>query len=183
MTPFQEELYRLIHECKKETNVFTTTEEDSGNEINKIIKFSQKWDFKDKSDKLTRELGSLNEKISRELKIANEKIGRGFFTELTPIIDELFVVSRLTDPNTPADRGLKIALSNLEKMLSRRDGGLIRPQIGDEVDPSRHKAIAAEEVLGHLGNTVSEVCRYGYFVLGQVIREAEVKVKCGVAKK
>lgn len=183
MTPFQEELYRLVQDSKKETNAFTSAEEDSGNEISKIIKFSQKWDFKDKFNKLNQEMAALNERVNKELKIANEKIGRNFFKELTPIIDELFVVSRLVEPNSPSERGLRIATSNLEKMLSRREGGLIRPKIGEELDPLRHKAIAAEEVPGHIGNTVSEVCRYGYYVLGQVIREAEVKVKCGIAKK
>ena len=37
-----------------------------------------------------------------------------------------------------------------------------------------------QEIRDNAGNTISEIYRYGYFVLGQVIREAEVKVKCGI---
>lgn len=183
MTPFQEELYRLIQDCKKQSNAFTTAEEDSGNEVSRIIKFSQKWDFKDQHDKLTTEMNSLNDKIMKELKVVNEKITRSIMKELAPIIDELFVLAKLIDPNSALDRGFKITLANLEKLLLRREGSIIRPRIGEEMDPIKHKAIAAEEVLGHTGNTISEVYRFGYSALGQVIREAEVKVKCGVAKK
>jgi len=182
MTSFQEELFRLIQDCKRETNVFTSVDEDSGNEVSKIVKFAQKWDYKEKHDKLAADAVALNERVAKELKIANEKIGRSFFKELAPIIDELFVASKLVESNSPAERGLKIALNNLEKMLARKEGGLIRPNIGEELDPNRHKAIAAEQVPGHIGNTISEVCRYGYYCLGQVIREAEVKVKCGIKR-
>lgn len=183
MTPFQEELYRLIQDSKKESNAFTSADEDSGNEISKIVKFAQKWDFKDQHDKLANDLATLNEKITRELKLANEKIARSFLKELAPIIDELFVLSRLIESNTPLERGFKITLSNLEKLLLRREGGIIRPKIGEEMDPIKHKAIEAKEVLGHNGNTISEVCRFGYFAFGQVIRESEVKVTVGITKK
>jgi len=182
MTPFQEELFRIIQDCKKEANAFTSPEEDSGNEISKIVKFSQKWDFKDKHDKLSNELNTVNDKLNKELKIANEKIARNFYKELVPIIDELFMISRLVGSDTAIDRGLKIVLANLEKLLARKDGGIIRPELGEELNPAYHKAVSAEKVYGHNGNTICEVYRFGYYVLGQVIREAEVKVKCGIAK-
>ena len=183
MTPFEEQLFYLIKECKKEANAFTSSEEDSGNEISKIVKFAQKWDYKDRHDKLASELASLNERIIKELKIVNEKITRSLLKELAPIIDELFVLSKLIEGGSSMDRGFKITLSNLEKLLHRHGGGIIRPAIGEEMSPIKHKAIAAEEVPGHNGNTISEVYRYGYSALGVVIREAEVKVKCGTSKK
>lgn len=183
MNLFQEELYRLVQECKKESNAFTSSEEDSGNEVDKIIKFSQKWDFKEKHDKLFNELSSLNEKVNRELKIANEKIGRNFFKELIPIMDELFTLSKIISSDPLIDRGIKIILVNIERLLERKNGYIIKPKFGEEMNPAFHKVIMAEEVVGHSGNTVSEVYRYGYVVLGQVLREAEIKVKCGVLKK
>lgn len=186
MSPFQEELFRLIQDCKKESNAFTTAEEDSGNEVSKIVKFSQKWDFKERHNKLEEEYASLNKKIVNELKNINEKIGRNFFKELVPTIDELFVMTKLMGEgfaNPSLERGLSIVLSNLEKLLTRKEGGIIRPKIGEELNPVYHKAIAAEEIINHKGNTISEVYRFGYYAFGLTIREAEVKVKCGVTKK
>jgi molecular chaperone GrpE (heat shock protein) len=182
MTPFQEELFRLIQDSKKESNAFTSSEEDSGNEVSKIVKFADKWDYKDRHDKLANELATLNDRIIKELKIVNEKITRSLLKELAPIIDELFVLSRLIESGSTMERGFKITLSNLEKLLHRHGGGIIRPTVGEEMSPVKHKAIAAEEAPGHNGNTISEVYRYGYSALGQVIREAEVKVKCGTTK-
>lgn len=179
MTPFQEELFRLIQDCKKEATAFTSSEEDSGNEVNKIIKFSQKWDYKERYEKIIDEAKALNEKVERELKGATNTITKNLYKELTPIIDELFIASKMVEADSPIEKGIKIILNNLEKLLLRKDGCIIKPSIGEELNPIKHKAIAAEEVSGHIGNTISEVYRYGYSILGQVIREAEVKVKCG----
>lgn len=182
MTPFQEELFRLIQECKQESNAFTSSEEDSGNEVGKIIKFSQKWDFKEKHDKATSELAAINGRLEKELKIITDKVGKNFFRELVPLIDEFFIISKLVKVDTPEDRAVRIILTNLEKLLERKNGYIVKPKVGEEMNPTLHKVISAEQVVGHSGNTISEVYRYGYVVLDQVIREAHVKVKCGVVK-
>ncbi len=180
MTPFQEELYRLIQETKKESNAFTSSSEDAGNETHKIIKFAQKWDFKDKFEKLSQEKEQLQSKYDKEQKIAVDKATKSLVKELVPIIDEIIILAKFTKEGSPVERGIKLILSNIEKLLQRRSGGVIRPQIGQALDPVKHQAISAEQAANHYGNTISEVYRYGYFVLGQVIREAEVKVKCGI---
>jgi molecular chaperone GrpE len=182
MTPFQEHLYRLVQDAKKESNAFTSSDEDAGNETHKIVKFSQKWDFKDKYEVTLAEKEKLEAKYTRDMHQREEKITKSLIKELLPIMDEMFLLSKFADEGSPLDKGIKITLSNLEKFLHRHQGGIIRPAIGEELDPVKHQAVSAEQDPKHHGNTVSEVYRYGYFVLGKVVREAEVKVKCGVKK-
>ena len=180
MTPFQEELYRLIQEAKSESNAFTSSSEEAGNETHKIIKFAQKWDFKDKFENLEKEHEQLKEKNERDQKQSADKLTKVIVKELIPIIDEIIVLGKFVKEGSPLERSLKVVLSNLEKLLKRREGGIIRPKIGEALDPIRHQAISAEQVPNHYGNTISEVYRYGYYILNQVVREAEVKVKCGI---
>jgi len=180
MTPFQEELYQLIQDAKKESNAFTTSDEDAGNATHKIIKFAQKWDYKSKYDNLEQEKNNLEAKYNKEKKEVVDKVTKDIVKELIPIIDEIVILAKFATEGSPLERGIKLTLSNFEKFLKRRDGGIIRPKLGQELDPVRHQAISAEHVTNHHGNTVSEIYRYGYFVLQQVIREAEVKVKCGI---
>ena len=180
MTPFQEELYRLIQDTKKESNAFTSSDEDAGNETHRIIKFAQKWDFKDKHDTTFADKEKLEAKYTREKKQMEEKVTKSLIKELLPIVDEIFILSKFTKEGSPLEKGVQLTLSNIEKFLHRRQGGIIKPSIGEELDPNKHQAISAEQDPMHHGNTVSEVYRNGYYVLGQVVREAEVKVKCGV---
>lgn len=182
MTPFQEELYRLIQDIKKESNAFTSAAEDAGSETNKIIKFSQKWDFKEKFNDADKEKEDLKEKLAKDRQIIIEKITKSLVKELVPIIDELFTLSNFTASGSPVERGIKLTLSNFEKFLERRDGGIIKPNIGEVLNPKKHQAVSAEQDPSHYGNTISEVYRFGYYVLNQVVREAEVKVKCGVSE-
>jgi len=179
MTPFQEELYRLFQDARKETNAFTSAAEDQGGDLQKIVKFAEKWDFKSQHDKLAEEKTALQKKYDRDKLLIAKKATQYVIRELCPIIDQVFILQNNVEKNGPLDRGTLLMLENLERILTQRKGGIIRPKIGDELDPAKHKAIAAEEIAGHRGNTISEVCRYGYFVLGTVIREAEVKVRCG----
>lgn len=182
MTPFQEELYRLVQNTRKETNAFTSADEDSGNDVQKIISFSNTWDYKDKYDKQVKELNNAVEQAEKEKLTIAKKATKDLIKELLPIIDEIFILHNLVEQGTAIERGIKLMLINLEELLTRRKGSIIKPKIDEELDPARHKAISAVEVPGHHGNTISEVYRYGYSVLGQVVREAEVKVKCGVKK-
>lgn len=180
MTPFEEELYRLNQELKSDANAFTSSAEDAGNATQKIIRFAQKWDFKEKYEALAKEKDQLEERYAREHKEIADKITKTLTKELLPIIDELFTLINISKVGSPIERSLKIILGNFEKFLVRRDGGIIRPQLGEELDPVRHQAVSAEQDPKHHGNTISEIFRYGYFVMNQVVREAEVKVKCGV---
>jgi molecular chaperone GrpE len=180
MTPFQEELYRLIQDLKQEASPFTSSAEDAGSETHKIIKFAQKWDFKEKHDLLSKEKEQMESKFTKEQQMVTDKLTKNLVKELVPIVDEVFILSKFTPEGTPLERGIKLMLTNIERFLKRRDGGIIRPTIGQELDPVRHQAISAEQVPNHHGNTISEIYRYGYYVMGQVVREAEVKVKCGI---
>jgi molecular chaperone GrpE (heat shock protein) len=180
MTPFEEELYRLFQDSKNETTAFTTAAQDAGNDMQKITMFSVKWDYKDRYEKLLKEHNELKDRFEKEKKIIGIQATKTVIKELIPIIDECFMLHKFVEKGSELERAVKLVLMNLEKILTRRKGGIIRPQIGDDADPSKHKFIEAEEEPGHHGNTVSDVYRYGYYVLGQIIREAEIKVKCGI---
>lgn len=182
MTPFEEELFRLLQDSRKESNAFTTEEEDSGNDVNKIIRFARKWDYKEKFDQKIKEYEAQLTQANKEKLVVARKATKDLVKELIPIIDETFILAKFVEPGTAMDRGVKLMLNNMEEILIRRKGSIIRPIVGEELDPNRHKAISAEEVPGHVGNTIEEVYRYGYSVMGQIVREAEVKVKCGVKK-
>jgi len=179
MTPFQEGLYRLIQDARKESNAFTTSEEDRGGDMQKIVKFSQQWDYKSKYDKLLEEYEDVKRQYERDKVLIAKKATQHVIKEIVPIMDQVFTLRFNVDEKSSLGRGTQLILDNLEQIFTRRKGGIIRPKIGDELDPKQHKAIAAEEVPGHRYNTIAEVYRYGYYILGAVIREAEVKVRCG----
>jgi len=183
MTPFQEDLYRLIQEIRKDTNPFTTVEQDAGSDVQRIVAFSNKWDSKEKLDVLTDKYEKLLKSSQMDKQLAAYHAIKGVVKEMIPIIDEAYILSQHVDEDSTLGRAVQLVISNMENILTRRGGGVIKPSINDELDPSKHKAVVAEEVVGHRGNTISEVYRYGYYVLGKVIREAEVKVTCGVKAK
>jgi molecular chaperone GrpE len=180
MTPFQEELYALFQEAKSEATAFTTEAQDAGGDMQKIINFSNKWDFKNEYHKSEKAFTEYKARTEREKLVLAHQATKALIKELIPVIDDCFTLMNLVEKGSSLERGVKIILTNLEKILTRRKGCIIIPEIGESADPEKHRFIEAEEVVGHIGNTVSQVYRYGYSVLGQIIREAEVKVKCGV---
>lgn len=182
MTPFEEEIFRLVQDCRKESNAFTTADEDSGNDLNKIIRFARKWDYKDKFDQKVKEYESALTQANKEKLSIALKATKDLVKELIPILDGAYLLHTHVEAGTALERGVRLMITNMEDILTRRKGGIIKPTIGEDLDPEKHKAISAEEVRGHIGNTISEVYRYGYVVMGQIVREAEVKVKCGIKK-
>lgn len=181
MTPFQEELYRLLQDTRKSVDPFSTQDEDAARDIQQIVGFSEKWDCKEQLEKSQQDLRAFQEKAEQEKKVGMTKVVKSLIKEVVPIIDEIFLLQNFVERGGPIDKGLQIILVNFEKYLGNKDGGIIRPQVGEDLDPSKHRAVSAEEVVGHKGNTISQVYRYGYYVLNQIVREAEVKVMCGVA--
>lgn len=183
MTPFQEDLYRLIQDIRKDTNPFTTTEQDAGSDVQRIVAFSNKWDAKQELAALTNKYEKLVKSSTIDKKSAAYTAIKAVVKEVIPVVDEAYLLANHIEGSSALGRAVSLIISNLEAILERRGGGVIKPSINDELDPSKHNAVVAEEVVGHRGNTISEVYRYGYYILGNVIREAEVKVKCGVAAK
>lgn len=179
MTPFQEELYRLIQDCKNENNAFTSSQEDAGNEITRLIKFSNDWDVREKFDNAQKELEILKNRFAAEKLEIEAKAIRSITKELIPIVDDLFLLLKVAT-GTSAEKTIKLLILNFESYLQRHEGALIRPKIGEALDPVKHKAVAVVEAPVHVGSTVEEVYRVGYSIKKQVLREAEVKVKCGV---
>jgi len=180
MTPFQEDLYRLLQDARKDTNPFTTAEQDAGSDVQRIVAFSNKWDSKQELEVLTEKHNKLVKSSNTDKQLAAYTAIKALVKEIIPIIDEAYILLTHVDEESVLGRAVRLIISSLEATLTRRGGGVIKPAINDELDPSKHKAVVAEEVIGHRGNTVSEIYRYGYYVLGKVVREAEVKVTCGV---
>jgi len=184
MTPFQKELQELIKECKKESTAFTSPEEDAANAMYRITKFSTSWDFKRKYEECSKKLKSIEQTNRKDRDNAELAAGRQLLKELIPIIDEAFILIKRIKEGvaSPVYRHIKLLLLNFEDVLARRKGSIIIPEVNDELDPELHKAVKVEEDPKHTGNTIVEVYRYGYSIYNQVIREAEVKVKCGTRK-
>jgi len=180
MTPFQEELYRLLQDCKQESNAFTSAQEDAGNEITRLIKFSNAWDFKDKFENVNKANEQLNTKLAQEKAEAETRTIKSITRELIPIVDDLFLLLRVSSDNDAINKTVRLLLVNFEGYLKRHGGGFIRPKIGEALNPAKHKAVSVIEVPVHTGNTIEEVFRIGYYIENQVLREAEVKVKCAV---
>lgn len=180
MTPFEEDLYRLLQDSKKQIDAFSSAEQDAALDLQKILQFSAKWDFKSKYDKVAKDYDELKTKFNKEKELFGLQATRSVMKEFILILDECFMLEKFVAKGSELERAVRLIISNMEKMLTRRGGGIIKPVIGEEADPSKHRFIEAEEVKGYSGNTVDKVFRYGYYVMGQVVREAEVKVKCGV---
>jgi len=182
MTPFQEELYRLIQDCKQESNAFTSAQEDTGNEVTRLIKFANEWDFKNKFETLQKAHEQLNAKLSLEKAEAETRTIRAITRELIPIVDDLFLLLKVSAETAAINKTVKLLLVNFESYLRRHEGGFIRPKIGEALNPTKHKAVAVVEVPLAVDSTIEEVYRIGYFIKNQVLREAEVKVRCAAVK-
>ena len=77
MTPFQEDLYRLIQDVRNSTSPFTSAEEDAGSDVQLIVKFSNKWDFKGNYD--IKKKTSVGKKSSRGARKKGRKNFTGIF--------------------------------------------------------------------------------------------------------
>jgi molecular chaperone GrpE (heat shock protein) len=180
MTPFQEELFRLIQDCKQESNAFTSSQEDAGNEITRLSKFSEEWDFKSKFENVQKINEQLNNKLAQEKIEAETRAIRTITKELIPIVDDLFLLLKVSAEDAAINKTVKLLLVNFESYLRRHDGAFIRPKIGEALNPIKHRAVAVVEAPLAVTSTIEEVYRIGYIIKNQVLREAEVKVRCAV---
>jgi molecular chaperone GrpE (heat shock protein) len=182
MTPFQEELYRLVQDIRKKTDPFTSPEQDAATDLQKIVEFANKWDFKTKFDVTRANTEKALKLAKRENQVSALNAYLSMAKEFIPIVDQAYIMLKHVDINSSLGRGAQLILSHMEDVFTSRGGTVIRPSIEDIFDPKIHKAVSAEEKPGHRGNTVSEIYRFGYTLFGKVIREAEVKVTCGPEK-
>lgn len=178
---FQEELYQLVQKCKETINPFTTSEEDAGSDIQLVVEFANKWDFKSKYDDTIKKLEELTTRVDKDKQEASVRGIMSVVKDVLPALDDANQVrSYLKDSNLQI--GIDSLISNLEKILLSRNGSVINPQTGDKFDPSLHTAITAETVKSDPknpcipGSYVYQTLRRGYVVLSKVIRHAEVKV-------
>lgn len=180
MKPFEEALYRLLQDCKQESNAFTSAQEDAGNEVTRLIKFAEEWDFKAKFENVNKANEQLNAKLAQEKAEAETRAIRAVTRELIPIVDDLFLLLKVSAEDAAINKTVKLLLVNFESYLRRHDGGFIRPKIGEALNPTKHKAVSVIEAPLAVTSTIEEVYRIGYMIKNQVLREAEVKVRCAV---
>ena len=74
--------------------------------------------------------------------------------------------------------GVKLTLSEFDRVLDAENVHMIEPDSGDEVDPERHEVLMTVEGESPEG-TVADVHRPGYEMAGRVLREAQVTVSDG----
>jgi len=179
MTPFQEELYRLVQNIKKSQNPFSSEAQEAGTDINQIIAFAEKWDFKAKYEALKEHNKNALTLAKNENKLLTVKAVRKLTNEFIPIVDQAYAMRKYVEPDTDLARGLNVIISNMEEIFTRNHGQVIVPVVGEDLDPSLHKAVEAEQSNEFAGTRVAEVYRYGYSIMGVILRPAEVKVVYG----
>ena len=186
MKPFEEDLYRLIQDIRSGTNPFTTQQEDNATDLQQIVSFAEKWDFKDAYQQAQNQVESLGKKLAETRQTVSQEVSLTFTKEIIPVLDSSYQALnylRLSQESSPLIKTLETSLQFLIQQLSsiftKRGGGLILPKVGDLFNPLYHSAITAEKSSQHRGNIVSEVLRQGYFLGQQVIRPAEVRVWIG----
>jgi molecular chaperone GrpE len=71
--------------------------------------------------------------------------------------------------------GVRMTLSEFDRVLDGEDVTEITPAPGDRVDPERHEVLMRVE-SDHPEGTVADVHRSGYEMAGEILREAQVTV-------
>lgn len=187
MNPFEEQLYRLVQESKNKISPFSSAEEDAAKDLQLILNFSKEWDFRDKYHALSKELKQAEERLVKLKDETTQKVTMTILKEIIPVMDAAQQLHRHLERTDTEFKGsategaIRILRDSLERILLTRDGYIIYPNQGEDFNPEIHYAIAAEHVPGLRGNLIEDVYRCGYSILNQVIRPAEVKVKCGVS--
>lgn len=179
MTPFEEDLYRLVQDLRKGTNPFTSKIEDDSSDAQMVLEFSKKWDFKDKYIRSLADFENLVKRTDKEKAEWTKKLVVEVLKEMLPVLDVCYQLLQHTDEKSPLRPPVQIVIDNLHKILERRDGGTIWPKPGEEFNPDTHRAIEVVRSDSHKGNQIISVFRCGYRASGLIIRPAEVKVSMG----
>jgi len=178
VTPFEEELFRLLQNARSSVNPFSSQEEDAAKDIQLITAFAKKWDVKKPYEDALVKIEELSKRLERDAQQLTKSLSVSLLKEIIPIIDSAEQLTRYLDPSSTLSIAVEFIVEQLGKILSKRDGQVIIPQVGEPFNPTMHSAISAERSNDPYKNvnTVAEVMRNGYSALGQVIRPAEVKV-------
>lgn len=185
MNPFEEELYRLLQDLRNNTNPFTSTQDDASNDIQAVLEFSKKWNFKDRYLRSAADYDNLLKRTEREKTEWSKTLVLDVLKEMVPVIDTaLGLHHHLQNPNSNVSAetvlgAVQMISGELVKVLERRSGGLILPRQGDEFDTEIHRAIDFTKSDTHQGHLVDSVFRCGYRIAGKIIRPAEVRVSLG----
>lgn len=185
MNPFEEDLYRLLQDLRNNTNPFTSKQDDASNDIQAVLEFSKKWNFKDRYLRAAADYDNLLKRTEREKAEWSKTLVMDVLKEIVPVIDTaLGLHHHLQNPasNIPPDTlmgAVQMISGELVKVLERRSGGLITPRHGDEFDTEIHRAIDFTKSDAHQGHLIDSVYRCGYRIAGKVIRPAEVRVSLG----
>lgn len=178
---FQEDLYQLVQKCKETINPFSSSEEDAGSDVQLVVDFANKWNYKEKYEELKTKL---DETATRSERDKQEVIGRSIMSvirDVLPALDDAYQI-RSFIKEEQYTFAIDSMILNLEKILLSRNGSIIFPGTGEKFDPSMHIAVTAETVKStsknpcQPGSYIFQTLRKGYIVLGKVIRHAEVKV-------
>lgn len=105
---------------------------------------------------------------TQEEKVAlREQAARDLLLDLLPTLDHIDLAQKHLD-----DPSIKLIVDDLQKVLTAH-GLTAMPAVGEEFDPSRMEAVAAEK--GKKNQVIAEEKR-GYLLNGKVLRPAKVIV-------
>jgi molecular chaperone GrpE len=124
------------------------------------------------------DLENFKRRYDRQLEEARKYANERIIGELLNVVDELELAlksARSSGSSEALVQGVELTLKKLKKILENEGVAPIEC-VGEELDPSKHSAIAKSEKEGVEGCRIIEEVRKGYTMREKVIRPSIVKV-------
>ena len=134
----------------------------------------------DLESRLKRKQAEFQNYKKRQKKRMEEEKQRATEDLVARLVDVRDNLQRALDQEEGADirGGVESTLRQFDDELDRENVERIEPELGDDVDPQRHEALATVP-SEQPADTVAQVHRPGYEMAGKVIRTAQVAVSDG----
>jgi len=111
-------------------------------------------------------------RLEQVVHFASEDIMRDMIT----VLDSFDLALASMKKDDPAEKGVYLIRSKLEKVLKGKGLNKINVEIGDKFDPTYHEAIGVIENESGKSETIAEELETGYTLHKKVIRAARVKI-------
>lgn len=111
-------------------------------------------------------------RLEQVVHFASEDIMRDMIT----VLDSFDLALASMKKDDPAEKGIYLIRSKLEKVLKDKGLNKIDVEVGDKFDPTYHESIGVIEKESGKSETIAEELETGYMLHKKVIRAARVKI-------
>lgn len=111
-------------------------------------------------------------RLEQVVHFASEDIMRDMIT----VLDSFDLALASMKKDDPAEKGVYLIRSKLEKVLKGKGLNKINVEVGDKFDPTYHEAIGVIENESGKSETIAEELETGYTLHKKVIRATRVKI-------